>query len=105
MQPLKNAEVDDQKVLNTRCYVLNLDGANMQTSRTVGNFLGSTSFINEPNILDILIKNIRISSASIYVNKKCVKGANMHIANRPLMNIHSFNHIEVTGQIIYFFRH
>ena len=29
----------------------------------------------------------------------------MHIANMPLLNIHSFNQIEVAGQIINFFRH
>ena len=49
----KNAEDDDQKVLKTRSSFFNLDGANMQTPRTLGNFLGSTPFINEPNILDI----------------------------------------------------
>ena len=44
---------DDQKVLNTRSSVFNLNVANQLTSRIVGNFIGSTPFINEPNILDI----------------------------------------------------
>ena len=50
----KNAEDDDQKVLSTRSSIFSLDGANMQTSRTRGNFLGFTSFINEHNIFDII---------------------------------------------------